>query len=127
MTRVKGGPRTRRRHNEVLSLTKGQWRSRSRLFRRAHEAMMHSLQYAYEHRRERKGDFRKLWIARINAAARLSGLPYGQLIHGLKQAGIEVDRKVLADIAVRDPQAFAQVVEAAKVALAAGQPVAVSA
>lgn len=127
MTRVKGGPRTRRRHNEVLSHTKGQWRSRSRLFRRAHEAMMHSFQYAYEHRRERKGDFRRLWIARINAAARLSGLPYGQLIHGLKQAGIEVDRKVLADIAVRDPQAFAQVVEAAKAALAADQPVTASA
>ncbi|MDP6824365.1 MAG: 50S ribosomal protein L20 [Dehalococcoidia bacterium] len=122
MTRVKGGPKTRRRHKDVLKQTKGQWRSRHTLFRRAHEALLHSLQYAYEHRRERKGDMRKLWIARINAAARLNGLPYGKFVHGLKLANIEIDRKVLADLAVRDPNAFAQVAEAAKAALA--EPVA---
>ena len=122
MTRVKGGPKTRRRHKDVLKQTKGQWRSRHTLFRRAHEALLHSLQYAYEHRRERKGDMRKLWIARINAAARLNGLPYGKFVRGLKLANIEIDRKVLADLAVRDPNAFAQVAEAAKAALA--EPVA---
>ncbi len=118
MTRVKGGPKTRRRHKDVLKQTKGQWKSRHTLYRRAHEALLHSLQYAYEHRRERKGDMRKLWIARINAAARLNGLPYGRFVHGLKLAGITIDRKVLADIAVRDPNAFTQVTEAAKTALA---------
>ncbi len=124
MTRVKGGPKTRRRHKDVLKQTKGQWRSRHTLYRRAHEALMHSLQYAYEHRRERKGDMRKLWIARINAAARLNDLPYGKFIHGLKLANVTIDRKVLADIAVRDPNAFTQVAEAAKSALA--EPVAAS-
>lgn len=122
MTRVKGGPKTRRRHKDVLKQTKGQWRSRHTLYRRAHEALLHSLQYAYEHRRERKGDMRKLWIARINAAARLNGLPYGKFVHGLKLANVTIDRKVLADLAVRDPNAFAQVAEAAKSALA--EPVA---
>ena len=118
MTRVKGGPKTRRRHKDVLKQTKGQWKSRHTLYRRAHEALLHSLQYAYEHRRERKGDMRKLWIARINAAARLNGIPYGRFVHGLKLAGITIDRKVLADIAVRDPNAFTEVTEAAKTALA---------
>jgi large subunit ribosomal protein L20 len=118
MTRIKGGPKTRRRHNEVIGLMKGQWGTRHRLYRRAHEALLHSFQYAYEHRRERKGDMRRLWIARINAAARINGLPYGQFMHGLKLADVVVDRKVLADIAVRDPQAFAQVAETAKTALA---------
>ena len=118
MTRVKGGPRARRRHKDVLKQTKGQWRSRHTLYRRAHEALLHSLQYAYEHRRERKGDMRKLWIARINAAARLNGLPYGRFVHGLKLANVTIDRKVLADLAVRDPNAFTQVAEAAKSALA---------
>ena len=118
MTRVKGGPKARRRHKDVLKQTKGQWRSRHTLYRRAHEALLHSLQYAYEHRRERKGDMRKLWIARINAAARLNGLPYGKFVHGLKLANVTIDRKVLADLAVRDPNAFAQVAEAAKSALA---------
>lgn len=122
MTRVKGGPKARRRHKDVLKQTKGQWRSRHTLYRRAHEALLHSLQYAYEHRRERKGDMRKLWIARINAAARLNGLPYGKFVHGLKLANVTIDRKVLADLAVRDPNAFAQVAEAAKSALA--EPVA---
>jgi large subunit ribosomal protein L20 len=119
MTRVKGGPKQRRRHNQVLALTKGQWGTRHRLYRRAHEAMLHSLQYAYEHRRERKGDMRRLWITRINAAARLHGLPYGQFMHGLKMAGVTLDRKVLADIAVRDPAAFGRIAESAKAALAA--------
>ena len=122
MTRVKGGPKARRRHKDVLKQTKGQWRARHTLYRRAHEALLHSLQYAYEHRRERKGDMRKLWIARITAAARLNGLPYGKFVHGLKLANVTIDRKVLADLAVRDPNAFAQVAEAAKSALA--EPVA---
>ena len=117
MPRAKGGTRTHRRHKEVLSLTKGQWGSRHKLYRRAHEAMMHSLQYAYEHRRERKGDMRRLWIVRINAAARLNGLPYGHLMHGLKLAGIDLDRKVLADLAVQDPAGFTKVAEAARAAL----------
>ncbi len=124
MTRVKGGPKARRRHKDVLKQTKGQWRSRHTLYRRAHEALLHSLQYAYEHRRERKGDMRKLWIARINAAARLNEIPYGKFIHGLKLANVTIDRKVLADLAVRDPNAFTQVAEAAKSALA--EPVAAS-
>lgn len=80
--------------------------------------MMHALRYSWEHRRKRKGDFRRLWIVRINAAARLHDLSYGRLIHGLKQAGVEIDRKMLADLAVRDPDAFGNVVERAKAALA---------
>ena len=106
MTRVKGGPKQRRRHNQVLALTKGQWGTRHRLYRRAHEAMLHSLQYAYEHRRERKGDMRRLWIVRVNAAARLNGLSYSKFMYGLKQADVQIDRKALADIAVRDSQTF---------------------
>lgn len=119
MPRVKGGPKQHRRHKEVLSQTRGQWGSRHKLYKRAHEALIRSLQYAYEHRRERKGDMRRLWITRINAAARLNGLPYGKLMHGLKLAGVEVDRKVLADIAVRDPQAFAKLAQTAREALPA--------
>lgn len=121
MTRIKGGPRTRRRHKEVINLMKGQWGSRHKLFRRAQESLLHSWQYAYEHRRERKGDFRRLWITRINAAARMNDITYGNLIHGLKLANVAVDRKMLADLAVRDPQAFARITEAAKEALAAGK------
>ncbi|MBI4236117.1 MAG: 50S ribosomal protein L20 [Chloroflexi bacterium] len=117
MPRVKGGPKQHRRHKEVLSQTRGQWGSRHTLYKRAHEALIHSLQYAYEHRRERKGDMRRLWIVRINAAARLNGIPYGQLMHGLKLAGVSVDRKVLADLAVRDPQAFGQLARTAREAL----------
>lgn len=119
MTRIKGGPRARRRHKEVIHLMKGQWGSRHKLFRRAQESLLHSWQYAYEHRRERKGDFRRLWITRINAAARLNDITYGNLIHGLKLANVAVDRKMMADLAVRDPQAFARIAETAKEALAA--------
>lgn len=116
--RVKGGTVTRRRHKKILNMTKGQWGTRSKLFRRANEAMMKSYWYAYRDRRTRRRELRRLWIARINAGARLNGLSYSQFIHGLKQAGVRLDRKVLADIAVRDPQAFASIVKAAQAALA---------
>lgn len=118
MTRAKSGPSTRRRRKKILALAKGHRGGRHRLFRQARESVMHALQYAYEHRRDRKGQFRRLWIARINAAARLNGLTYSALINGLRRAGIEVDRKVLADLAVRDAAAFARLAEAAKGALA---------
>ncbi len=107
----------RRRHKKVLKFTKGQYGTRSKLFRRANEAMLKSLFYAYRDRRNRKRDFRRLWITRINAAARLHGMNYSRFIHGLKQANVQVDRKVLADIAVRDPQAFARLAQVAKQAL----------
>jgi large subunit ribosomal protein L20 len=99
-------------------MTKGQWGTRSKLFRRANEAMMKSYWYAYRDRRQRRRDFRQLWIARINAASRANGLSYSRLVHGLKTAGIRLDRKVLADLAVRDEAAFAAVVETARKALA---------
>ena len=102
------------RHKKVLKFTKGQYGSRSTLFKRANEAMMKSLFYAYRDRRNRKRDFRRLWITRINAAARLNGLSYSRFIHGLKQADVQVDRKVLADIAVHDPTAFGKLAEIAK-------------
>lgn len=118
MPRVKGGPRTRRRHNDILKATKGQWGSKHRLHRRAQEALLKSLTYAYRHRRERKGDMRRLWIQRINAAARLQNTTYSQFMHGLHQAGVEVDRKMLADLAVRDPSALARLVQVAQAAAA---------
>jgi len=114
LARVKGGPRTRRRHKKVLKLTKGQKGTKHALFRRAHEAMMKSLYYAYRDRRNRKRDMRRLWIARINAAARQCGLSYSRFMHGLRRAGVELDRKVLADMAVRDEAAFARLAEIAK-------------
>lgn len=114
MARTKGGIVTRRRHKKILRLTKGMYGSRHRLFRRANEAMLKSLWYAYRDRRTRKRDLRRLWIARINAAARLNGTTYSRLIHDLKAAGIRLNRKVLADLAVRDPQAFSVVVAAAQ-------------
>ena len=112
MSRVKGGIVTRRRHKKVLKLTKGQWDTKHKLFKRANEAMMKSLWYAYRDRRDRRRDLRRLWIARINAAARLNGATYSTLIHGLKSNNIELDRKVLADIAVRDEATFAKIVAA---------------
>ena len=118
MARVKGGSVTRRRHKKILKLAKGHRGARHRLFRQANESVLHALQYAYEHRRDRKGQFRQLWIARINAAARLHGLSYSRLMDGLKKASVEIDRKVLADLAVRDAPAFAQIADAAKGALA---------
>lgn len=116
--RVKGGTVTRRRHKKIIGMTKGQWGTRSKLFRRANEAMMKSYWYAYRDRRQRRRDFRQLWIARINAASRANGLSYSRLIHGLKMAGVRLDRKVLADLAVRDEAAFAAIVEVAKAAQA---------
>lgn len=112
--RVKRGYVSRRKHKKVLKMTKGQWGTRRSLFRRANEAMMKSLWYSYRDRRQRRRDLRRLWITRINAATRLNGMSYSHFIHGLKQASVELDRKVLADIAVRDPQAFAQIVEIAQ-------------
>lgn len=117
MPRVKGGPRTRRRHKKILKATKGQWGARSRLYKVAHEAWMKSQAYAYRDRRQRKRDFRRLWIQRINAAARQHGLSYSRFIHGLRQAGVALDRKVLADIAVREPETFARLVDVAKNAI----------
>ncbi len=114
MPRVKGGPRARRRHKKVLKLTKGQKGTKHALFRRANEAMLKSLWYAHRDRRTRKRDFRRLWIARINAATRQNGLSYSRFMFGLKQAGIALNRKVLADMAVHDAQAFAGLVEVAK-------------
>jgi large subunit ribosomal protein L20 len=114
LTRVKGGPRTRRRHKKVLKLTKGQWGTKHSLFRRANEAMLKSLRYAYRDRRTRRRDMRRLWIVRINAAARQSGLSYNRFMHGLRQAGVELDRKVLAEMAVEDAEAFAHLVEVAR-------------
>ncbi len=115
--RVKGGPQTQRRHKKVLALTKGQRGSKHQLYRRANEAMMKSLVYAYRDRRARKREFRRLWIARINAAARLNGLSYSKFMHGLDIAGVEIDRKILADAAVNDAGAFAALAETARAAL----------
>lgn len=117
MARVKGGPSGHQRHKKVLKMTKGQYGSRSKLFKRANEAMLKSLWYAYRDRRTRKRDLRRLWITRINAAARLNGITYSKFIHAMKKADIQLNRKMLADMAVRDPQAFTAVIEAAKKAL----------
>ncbi|MBT3363830.1 MAG: 50S ribosomal protein L20 [Chloroflexi bacterium] len=114
MTRVKGGFTTRRRHKRLLKLTKGHRGTKHSLYRRAHESMLHSLSYAYRDRKDRKHDFRRLWIVRINAAARLEGMSYSQLINGLKKAEVEINRKILADMAVADPAAFVKIVELAK-------------
>ena len=110
MARVKSGPQGYRRHKKVLKPTKGQKGSKHLLFRRANEAMLKSLWYSFRDRRVRKRDLRKLWIARINAAARLNGTTYSRLMHSIKKANIEINRKMLADLAVRDPGAFAAVV-----------------
>ena len=118
MPRVKRGVAARARHKKVLKLTKGQRGTKRTLYRRAHEAMLKALTYAYRHRRERKRDMRRLWIVRINAAVRQMGISYSQFMSGVRKATIGVDRKVMADLAVRDPAAFAQVVEKAKAALA---------
>ena len=119
MARVRSRVQTRNRHRKVLNLTEGHRGKRRTNYKVAHQSMMHALRYATIHRRDRKGQFRRLWIVRINAAAREHGLSYGRLIDGLNKAGIELDRKVLADIAVREPESFAKVVEQAKAALAA--------
>ena len=113
MARVKTGVVRRKRHKKILKLTKGQMGTRSKLFRRANESMLHSLWYAYRDRRQRRRDLRRLWISRINAAARLNGTTYSRLIHGMKQSDIQLNRKMLADMAVRDPEAFSAVVKQA--------------
>ncbi|MDH4136143.1 MAG: 50S ribosomal protein L20 [Anaerolineae bacterium] len=117
MPRVKGGPRARLRHKKVLKLTKGQRGTKHALYRRANEAMLKSLWYAYRDRRNRKRDFRRLWITRINAAARLNGLSYSRFMHGLGKAGVEIDRKILAELAVNDSETFTKLTEVAKGAL----------
>ncbi len=118
MSRVKRGVTARRRHKAILKMANGHRGLRHKIFRRANESVLHALDYAYQHRRDRKGQFRRLWIMRINAAAREQGLTYGRLINGLTKAGVQLDRKVLADLAVRDPVAFASVADQAKAALA---------
>jgi large subunit ribosomal protein L20 len=114
MSRVKRAVQAKKAHNKVLEKAKGFKGARSRRFRTANEQVMHALQDAYRDRRDRKGQFRRLWITRINAAARLNGMTYSQLMSGLKAASVEVDRKMLAELAVNDPGAFSQLVEVAK-------------
>ena len=113
MPRVKGGIITHRRHKKVLDLTKGHRGKRHRLFKIARESMNHALDYAYCHRRERKSDMRRLWIVRINAAARAGGLSYKQLIGGLRKAGVVINRKMLAEMAVNDPSGFSKLLKLA--------------
>lgn len=117
MPRVKGGTVTHRRHKKVLKLTKGHKATRHTLYRRAHESMLHALSYSYEHRRERKGDMKRLWIIRINAAARSEGLSYSQFMDGLRKANVEINRKVLADMAVNDPSGFSKLLSLASAKL----------
>ncbi len=119
MPRVKRGVTAHRRHKKILKLAKGYYGRRKNCFKTAKQAVFRAWQYAYRDRRQRKRDFRRLWIQRINAAARQNGLTYGRFVHGLRQAGIEIDRKVLADLAVRDPAAFGRLVEEARAALSA--------
>jgi large subunit ribosomal protein L20 len=119
MARVKRSVHAKKKRREVLRKAKGYFGSRSRRYRVAKEQLLHSGQYAYRDRRDRKGQFRRLWIARIGAGARQNGLSYSQLIHGLQRAGVDLDRKALADLAVNDPAAFGQLVQTARDALAA--------
>jgi large subunit ribosomal protein L20 len=121
MARVKRGVNAKKSHKAIMNRAKGFRGARSRRFKVAKEAVHHADRYAYAHRRRRKGDFRKLWIARINAASRIEGLAYSRFMHGLKLAGIELDRKVLADLAVHDAKAFGELVAAAKSALESKQ------
>ncbi|MCL4424015.1 MAG: 50S ribosomal protein L20 [Firmicutes bacterium] len=114
MARVKKGVTAHKRHKKILKLAKGFWGTKSKLFRPANEAVLHALSYAFRDRRAVKREFRKLWIARINAAARSNGISYSRLINGLKKAGVEINRKMLAELAVHDASAFSQIVEKAK-------------
>ena len=114
MPRVKSGVTAHRRHKKVLALTKGHRATKHSLYRRAHESMLKSLAYAYGHRRERKGDMRRLWILRVNAASRAHGLTYSQFINGLKKSGVALNRKMLADMAVKEPDSFVNLVTIAK-------------
>ncbi len=120
MARVKRAVAAKKHRRVVLSRARGYYGNKSRTFRAANEQVMHSLQYAYRDRRARKGDFRRLWVQRINAAARVNGLSYSRLINGLHRAGVELDRKVLSELAVSDPDAFAALVRTAKEALGHG-------
>jgi len=117
MTRIKRGVTKRRRHKKLLKLTKGHHAGRHNLFRQANESMLHALSYAYAHRKEKKGDMRRLWIIRVGAAAREHGISYSQFIHGLKLANIDLDRKALSDLAMNESSAFAEIAEAAKAQL----------
>lgn len=114
MTRIKRGVTKKRRHKKLLKMTKGHVGVRHSLYRRAHESLIHALSYSYAHRKEKKGDMRRLWNIRINAAARINGTTYSKMIHGLKLAGVEINRKMLADLAIRDPEGFAVIAEQAK-------------
>ena len=118
MARVKGGTVARKRRKKILKLAKGYYGSKHRLYKTANEQVMKSLQYAYRDRRQRKRDFRKLWITRINAAARMNGLSYSKFMHGLKLAEIDMNRKMLAQIAISDAAAFTQIADLAKAAMA---------
>jgi large subunit ribosomal protein L20 len=120
VARVKRAVNAQKKRRSTLEAASGYRGQRSRLYRKAKEQILHSLQYAYRDRRARKGDFRQLWITRINAAARQNGLSYSQFIHGLQQAGVELDRKILADIAVHDAETFRRFADRAREALAAG-------
>jgi large subunit ribosomal protein L20 len=122
MARVKRAVHAKKHHRAILEQAQGYYGNKSRSFRAANEQVMHSLQYAYRDRRARKGDFRQLWIQRINAAARINGMSYSRLIAGLRMAEVDIDRKVLADLAVTDAPAFAGIVRVAEAALAAGAP-----
>ena len=117
MARIKGAVVTRRRHKKILKLAKGYRGAKSRLFRTANEAVMKSLVYAYIGRKQKKREFRQLWIARINAAARMNGISYSRLMNGLKKANIDINRKMLSEIAIADPAGFTALVEKAKAAL----------
>ena len=117
MARVKRGVTAHKRHKKVLAQVKGHYGTNNRLYKRAHESLMRALAYAYRDRRTRKRDMRRLWIIRINAAARAHGLSYNQFVSGCRKAGIELDRKVLAEIAVADPDAFGKIAEQARSAL----------
>lgn len=114
MTRIKRGLTRRRRHKKLLAQTKGHLGIRHSSFRRAHESLTHALWYSYLHRKKKKGDMRRLWNIKINAGARINGISYGQLIHGLKLGGVEVNRKMLAGIAIADPETFTSIVDTAK-------------
>ena len=114
MARVKGAMMTRKRRNKILGMAQGYWGSKSRHFKMANQAVMKSLRYAYIGRKQRKRDFRKLWITRISAACKLNGMNYSTFMHGLKTAGIEINRKMLSEMAISDPVAFTKLVEIAK-------------
>ena len=118
MARIKGAMMTRKRRNKVLGMAKGYWGSKSRHYKMANQAVMKSLRYAYIGRKQRKRDFRQLWITRISAACKLNGINYSRFMYGLKKAGIEMNRKMLSETAINDPAAFTALVEKAKAAIA---------